>query len=153
MRYKHSDFLLTLSILLLAACAQVPPASQQAYETMAGTDFEGVIVPADLGSDFGLSGDFWTPGEFDVLQMENWLEKYLADNGQPELAEKLENYNRQYIGLLKDGQKIIHANFFCDAGEVDWKSAPVLASEGNECYFQVDYDTQSGLFIQMQFKP
>lgn len=141
------------ALLWLAACSQPTPAPASVYEPMAGTDFEGVIVPAERGSDFGLEGEFWTPGEFDVLQMENWLEKYLADNGQPELAEKMEEYHRQYIGVIQDGRRLIHANFFCDPGEADWKSAPVLVSGGGACYFQVDYDTQSGLFERIVFNP
>ena len=64
--------------------------------------------------------------------------------------ERLDEYQRQYIGLERGGKEIIYGNFFCDNGGVDWRQKFLFMIDGGECYFQVEYDVESGLFIKLR---
>ncbi|MCI0520779.1 MAG: hypothetical protein L0Z70_11080 [Chloroflexi bacterium] len=140
---------LLFSAWMLAACRAPEAAPPPAYEPISGQDFDGVIVPAERGADFALEGEFWTPSEFDVLALEAWLEKYLADNGQEPLALKLEEYQRQYVGVQRGEERLVLAIYFCDAGGVDWRSQPVSAPPGEDCAFQIEYNVDTGLFANL----
>jgi hypothetical protein len=143
---------LLIALWLLASCS--PPASTPypQYEPISGADFDGVIVPAERAADFGLKGEFWTPSEFDVLEMEAWLEKFLADNGQEDLALKLEQYQRQYLGVQREEERLVLARYFCDPGGVDWRSQPVGAPRGEDCAFQIEYNVATGLFANLKIQ-
>ena len=100
------------------------------------------------------SDNFWTPSVEDVLKLEENVAEYLSQNSyaffyQPPVWERLDEYQRQYIGLERSGEKIIYGNFLCDNGDEGWRQEFVFAIDGGECYFQVEYDVKSGLFIKL----
>ena len=97
---------------------------------------------------------FWTPSVDDVLKLEEGIAEYLSHNptqfyDQAPVWERLDEYQRQYIGLERDGGKIIYGNFFCDNLGKDWRQELVAVLDGGECYFQVEYDVGSGMFIKL----
>ncbi len=122
-------------------------------------DQNWVIIDKENAEEMGASGlvksdDFWTPSVDDVLQIEKNVAEYLSQNSyafhyQPPVWERLDEYQRQYIGLERSGEELIYGNFFCDSGDVGWRQEFVFAIDGGECYFQVEYDVESGLFINL----
>ena len=44
----------------------------------------------------------------------------------------------------------MYGNFFCEDGNNDWRKEFVFAIDGGECYFQVEYDLERGLFINLR---
>jgi hypothetical protein len=80
-----------------------------------------VVFPAEQAREQGIgewfvqngqTAEYWTPSESDVLVLENGLAPYLehinSDRFNREEApvwERLDEYNRQYIGILLDGKR------------------------------------------------
>ena len=125
-----------------------------------------VVFPAEqakaqrLGDWLAINGqtaEYWTPSEDDVLALENGLGSYLEQtnserfNQQPfPIWERLDEYNRQYIGILLDGKKVIYANYFCDSIQTDWRKDFVFVMDGGDCFFQFKYDVDSAEFFDLQ---
>jgi len=98
--------------------------------------------------------DYWTPSADDILKLEEKIAEYLSQNSnllyrQPPVWERLDEYQRQYIGLELGGKQIIFGNFFCTSGRVNWREELVFMLDGGDCYFQVEYDVESGSFIML----
>ena len=99
--------------------------------------------------------EYWTPTESDIRALENGLSTYLENNPDrfnehTPVWERLDEYNRQYIGIILDGKKIIYANYFCDSSGMDWRKDFVFVLDGGDCYFQFKYDPNSGEFFDLQ---
>lgn len=104
-----------------------------------GADFEG----------------YWTPQTADIFRLEEHIGEYLKENStmfhdQPPVWERLDSYERQYIGLRIAGEQIIYGNFFCDNMGEDWLQEPVIVMDGGECFFQFKYAVGSESFIDLQ---
>lgn len=99
---------------------------------------------------------YWTPVEENILALEDALGAYLQDNpdrfrnSETPVWERLNEYNRQYIGIILDGKQIIYANYFCDSVESDWKKDFVFVMDGGECFFQFKYEVESAEFFDLQ---
>jgi hypothetical protein len=105
----------------------------------------------------GQTAEYWTPTEENILALEDGLGSYLQqansdrfDGQKAPIWERLDEYNRQYIGLTLDGIRIIYANYFCDGVETDWKNDFVFVLDGGDCYFQFKYDPDSAEFFDLQ---
>lgn len=127
------------------------PEENQNWVILPGVSAEEVEMATWL---FG-SDDFWTPSEDDISAIEEKITDYLKENAeqfywQPPVWQQLEAYQRQYIGLVRDGRQIILGNYFCDSGSKNWRRDLVFAIDGGECYFQVEYDVEVGIFIMLQ---
>ena len=116
---------------------------------------KGVVVPKEYfqGKDPN-SGNYWTITDFDFENLENRLEKYLRDEanlqGNTNLPDKFRKYNRQYVGKIEEGKKIIFINFFCGHHDFDyWKLDLVIVLDGGDCFFSIEYDIQTKKFSQL----
>ena len=101
------------------------------------------------------SESYWTPSADEISEIEDEIAGYLDQNSkefywEPPVWERLDEYQRQYIGLMRGGKRIIYGNYFCDSGKQNWRQDFVFAIDGGECYFQVEYDVESGLFIKLR---
>jgi hypothetical protein len=99
---------------------------------------------------------YWTPSEEDVQALESELGTYLQEHadsfsglGTP-IWERLDEYNRQYIGITLDGKQIIYANYFCDSVDLDWRKEFVFVMDGGDCFFQFKYDVDSATLFDLQ---
>ena len=100
------------------------------------------------------SDGFWTPSVDDTVKFEEKIAEYLSQNpsqfySQPPVWERLDEYQRQYIGLERGGRQIIYGNYFCNSGRVDWLQELVIVEDGGDCFFQVEYDVESEVFIKL----
>ena len=101
------------------------------------------------------SDSLWTPSDDDILKLEEKIAGYLSQNSnafyrQPPVWERLDEYQRQYIGLEREDRQIIYGNYFCDSGRVNWREKLVIVEDGGDCFFQVEYDVESEVFIKLQ---
>jgi len=124
------------------------------------TDQNWVIITKKHAEETGVSSwlvesdGFWTPSVDDILKLEGKIAGYLSQNSsyfyhQPPVWERLDEYQRQYVGLEREGRLIIYGNYFCNSGGVDWQQKLVVVIDGGECFFQVEYDVESGFFIKL----
>lgn len=144
-----------LLLISLVSCSD-PPLESPTLEV----DQNWVIVTREQAEGMGVaswlvgSGNFWTPSVDDILKLEEKIAEYLSQNSnqfyrQPTVWERLDEYQRQFIGLERGGRQIIYGNFFCNNIGMDWRKILVIVDDGGDCYFQVEYDVESGLFIKL----
>lgn len=123
-------------------------------------DQNWVIITQEQAEEMGLgswlveSAGFWTPSESDILILEESIAVYLSENsflffGEPPEGEQLAAYQRQFIGIEHDGSRIIYGNYFCRNMGIDWRDVIVSVEDGGDCYFQVKYDVDSGMFTML----
>lgn len=98
--------------------------------------------------------EYWTPAEADIRAVENGVGAFLQKNESAfytdtPVWERLDDYNRQYIGIVADGKQIIYANYFCAFSE-NWKQEFVFVADGGACYFQFQYDVERDEFMNLQ---
>lgn len=132
---------------------------QDSYQKIKQGKVEGAIVPRERAAEFvkALTGserkDYWTPAKEDVLKLEEKIEFHLrkaGDKRSPALWIKLAEYKRQYAGIVENGRRKIFANFFCNGAKItDWKTRPVAAEDGGDCFFQIKYDVDAGTFSDL----
>jgi hypothetical protein len=160
MPIKRSPVLILLSITLQLFLACSPTA-----QTAPGLQGEPwVIFPPDQAREQGIGDwlvakgqvtEYWTPSENDILALESGLSSYLQNNPDrfyenTPVWERLDEYNRQYIGIVLDQKRIIYANYFCDPIETEWRKDFVFVLDGGDCFFQFKCDVDSGEFFDLQ---
>jgi len=153
------------SFILLSLLFQFSAACSFSEESPQGEKW--VVFTKSQAEDFGIPGwflssdqtndvEYWTPTGKDVLALENGLAPYLQENSKRFYSEgipvwdRLDDYNRQYIGIIIDGRQSMYANYFCDDGGPDWRTRFVIVMDGGDCFFQFKYDTASGEFFDLQ---
>jgi len=112
-------------------------------------------VETGIASWLAESGNFWTPSVDDILKLEEKIAEYLSQNSnqfyrQPTVWERLDEFQRQYLGLEGEGRQIIYGNYFCDNMGHNWRQELEIVEDDGECFFQVEYDVESALFIKLR---
>jgi hypothetical protein len=153
---------MVIVFLMGVGCLHLAPTLAKAvdnFEVVKTPEFEGVIIPRERTKDFMKAfsnieeKESWTPSKAEVLKLEEGIESYLkkaAAKKSPKLWSKLAPYKRQYVGLMRNNRRVIFANFFCNAFDVDWKNTAVAVLDGGDCFFTVVYDVERGSFDQLQ---
>lgn len=99
--------------------------------------------------------EYWTPTEADIRALEDDLPSFLQSNSdqffvtQSPPWERLSEYQRQYIGLMINGEQVIYANYFCRSFNENWNKEFVFVLDGGACYFQFKNNPQSGEFFDL----
>ena len=99
---------------------------------------------------------YWTPTLHDVTELEGALLSYLEATNPPQFSDnppiwqRLDEYDRQYAGLIVDDQEIIYGNFLCADFEDDaLRGSMMLVMDGGECFFSVIYDVDSKEILRL----
>lgn len=102
-----------------------------------------------------LSDGAFTPDESTIAALEKELPNFLAQNQnkfsaqQPPIVERLAQYKFQYWGEIQNGKRVIVVNAFC-ANFRNWKTERVFVLDGGDCFFNLQYDVDSGTFLNLQ---
>lgn len=123
-------------------------------------DQDWVIITKEQAEEVGLgswlveSDGFWTPSENDILILEEKIAEYLSQNStlfnrQQPVWERLAEYQSQFIGLKRNGSHIIYGNYFCNNLGINWSQELVIVDDGGDCYFQVEYNVERGMFTML----
>ncbi len=127
------------AIFLIAACQSAAPTQ------IINSRPNGVI----------LKDGAWTPNAEMVTTLETRLPAYLAQQQtkfsarQAPIVERLAQYKFQYWGEMENGKRVITINAFCAAFD-DWKTQRVFVLDGGDCFFNLQYDVDSGTFFDLQ---
>ena len=135
-------------VFSLAGCTT--PASTDTWAVIPQRRAEEMGLGTWLSSGAEIEG-YWTPTEQDVLLLEENLPSFLQENStsfrrEPPVWEQLDNFKRQYAGLVMNGSKIIYGNFFCSEPSPDWKTEWMFVMDGGDCFFQLQFDVANGTF-------
>jgi hypothetical protein len=95
----------------------------------------------------------WTPTADDIKSMESRfaLRARLIAKHKLEQMQPPKTYNRQYLGIVVGGRKLIYINAFCDDElPADWRDKLVNYCDGGWCFWGVVYDTVSHSFSHLE---
>ncbi len=130
------------------------PTGAAPYIDVNGAGYQGVIVPADRGAEFGIfkATGYWTATENDVAAFEAAFPGWIAQQtewGAPEVTAKLPEYIRQYVGFSRGDTTLLYVNAFCELDFIDWHKEPVSVDDGGPCFFRVVFDPADGTFLEL----
>jgi hypothetical protein len=143
-------------ILFLTACTPQPARNTEGKNWVA---FSADKAQADQMLAWLFPGDaeYWSPTKADIHTLEGRLPAYLQENKSAfymtdaAIWEQLDGYNRQYVGIVLDGKKVIYASYLCQNGaDTEWKEQFIFVADGGACYFQFKFDTSTGEFFDLQ---
>ena len=152
-----SYIVLFLIILASASCAMFKPSlSPRGPVDPTGElplvetpEFVGVIIPAQRARTLSLwtrrqFSDFWTPSTVDIILAEKFIRMYMSDK-MPDNYARINEYKRQYFGIIVNGQKRIYCHFiFPDEHLAKWRKEPVyIADATGKEFFPIEYDITS----------
>lgn len=111
--------------------------------------------------------DYWTPHHGHIDALENRLQSYwdsIFGALSAEQGRKLENYVRQYAGIVQDGSHRIYVNAFSAPEaegarfrypyqwhDTDLSRVAVSACDGGYAFWGVIYDLKAGTFHGFEF--
>ncbi|HEU5090546.1 MAG TPA: hypothetical protein VFT99_23990 [Roseiflexaceae bacterium] len=131
----------------------VEQAAQQAMATYRLLDlptYQGVIVPENAARAADpQAAAYWTPSDDDIAEFEAGLAPFVraaAPHRSSDLWQRQATYKRQYAGIVREGKRLIYANFLCDDMQGRWKTTYVIVMDGGDCFFQATYDTATHQF-------
>jgi hypothetical protein len=158
-RIFAASLVVAVALAFAVVLTQAQAKADEPFEVVKTSEFEGVIISREKAVDFmkAFSGmtekETWTPDKNEIIKLEARIKAYLkkaAAKRSPNLWSKLATYKRQYVGIMRDGRKLIFSNFFCTAYDMDWKTKPVAIDDGGDCFFTVLYDSASASFSALQ---
>jgi len=142
------QLLAALVVLTLVGCAAPPRAGP-----VAGEGYRGFVLAPREGyrSEFDCDG-LWLPSAADITAAERGLASYVAGEA-PELARKLPSYYRQYLGVVRDGRRLIyinamHEDSLAEDPELDPTEAMIFVLDGGDWYFQIEYDVAARRYAE-----
>jgi hypothetical protein len=98
-------------------------------------------------------GSRWTPTRSQTSRaleaIYEFLNRKMEDgwkNRQREIIRKrISSYHVQFLGIVKQGRKIIHCNFFPEKDPDHDKTRYVFVLDGGASYWRIDYDPGKNL--------
>ena len=76
------------------------------------------------------------------------LRSYDAPNG--EQIEYPDRYFRQYVAVIRAGERLIYINALCDVRNIpQWRNQLVSVYDGGNCFWQAWYDPATGSFSEL----
>ena len=100
-----------------------------------------------------IDGD-WQPTKLQIENLEANLHHLsdLRSFGAPkgEKIERPEQYFRQYLAVVRDGQNLIYINSFCQTQYVsNWRNHIAIVMDGGNCFWQAWYDPATEKFLSL----
>jgi hypothetical protein len=122
---------------------------------------KSVLLPASAaatvhkirgGEGFAMIG--WVPAKEDIDSLETDLSEVAGLNAEGWSAsiriEHPEQYFRQYVGVVRSGQKLIYVNAFCETQlPLDWRDRLYVVDDGATCFWQALYDPSTRTFTHL----
>jgi hypothetical protein len=102
-----------------------------------------------------LSSGRWKPSAEEAQKalaaIQKFLEKPSSTNDWTKreiekIQEHAKEYRVQFVGIVRDGKRLIWCNFFPAAGAfgADWKREEVRVMDGGFWFWQIEYDPNTG---------
>jgi hypothetical protein len=156
--FNNRKLFLVLILFLTASTSQSQPATNAEGENWVA--FSADKAQADQMLDWLFPADavpeYWSPTEADIHTLESGLPAYLQENKSAfymtdaPIWEQLGEYNRQYVGIILEGRKVIYASYLCQNGtDTKWKEQFIFVADGGVCYFKFKFDTSTREFFDL----
>jgi hypothetical protein len=129
----------------------------------------GLLADCSQGEPKGI--EYWAPTREDLDALERGLQPVLQEairraspgDGAP---LKAEDYYRQYVGIIRNGKRLIHVSGFhrdyarsvagihsqgASGDTLRWRTVPISACDGGTMFFSVEYDPRKHSFTRVRF--
>jgi hypothetical protein len=143
-----------LFVVCYALCAAAPAAAEQLAALLPGALAPGVVQQCSRAVP-RISGT-WQPSERQIRQLEADLQSLegrkpeACCNAGANLKDPL-HYYRQYVGVVRDGRRLIYVNAFREPAPPGWRATPVVVCDGGDGYWGALYDPALRIFSQLAF--
>jgi hypothetical protein len=138
-------------IAKLPAQGSVPSNAMRASDGQPLTRF--VILPAGAGMRIA-NGGTWRPTKADIDGLEANLKQVSSLKAETSVHTAIdhpEQYFRQYLPIIREGEKLIYINAFCDQfPESRWRQRLVVIFDGGSCFWQALYDPIASKFSHLR---
>jgi hypothetical protein len=141
-------------VLWCLLCGSVPAATE-GLATLLASELAPTVVQQCSRAVPRISGT-WQPTEPQIRQLEadfRSLEGRKSEaccNPGVNLKDP-EHYYRQYVGVVRDGRRLIYINAFREPAPPDWRTMPVVVCDGGDGHWGVLYDPALRSFSQLAF--
>ena len=147
-----------LLALLIAACgpagASLPADAVILPGSMAGTMLSQCSRATPAPGD-----GTWMPGEREIAALEAALPAALRGQrheGNERWSNAPRGWQRQYVGILRNGRRLIYGNYFPRGAMGDsmgdrWRHEAIMVCDGGPEFFGVEYDVEAGSFTHFGF--
>jgi len=113
-----------------------------------------VVLPGTAAVEIPSAGA-WQPSQTDIDGLETNLPRIsgLKASGWPSTIhiDHPEQYFRQYVPIIRAGEKVIYINAFCDPQPLSyWRDRLVVVYDGATCYWQALYDPTTKKFSELR---
>ena len=143
-----------LSGVLISSCAPAPQASElvPSYITVLPVKAGAEVLNQCSRSTIQNPDSFWVPTSDEVNAIEQELPQYLSRSGGRQPSSPLDEYFRQYIGVVAQKQRLVYINFFrrSDSDE-SWQTEPVIVCDGGDSYWGIVYNVDQKTFERPEF--
>ena len=130
------------------------------FKRVQGERFEGVIAPPSVAADVWEAEEGrkpeggWEADEDTIQKLEAALPDYLSAHDDPRIAAlpaKLDEYKRQYMGVVEEGRRLVELRALCqlylDENDVDLMVEVLQVMDGGDCFFEVLFDADREQFL------
>jgi hypothetical protein len=96
---------------------------------------------------------FWTPSAAQIEAVEQRLPELLGKSGHDIVVSR---FNRQYIGFVRHGKKLIYLSAFPAfdierRDQTDWRKEAWIVCDGGDDYWGVEFDPATQRFHDLDF--
>jgi hypothetical protein len=103
-------------------------------------------------------GKYWLPTASDITELESGLTTRLElrdSRGQP-VPPKFQQFQRQYIGFVRNGERLIYGNFSSIYDDKPWHQwsfleRPTIVCDGGRHFWGIIYNAKTREFEEPQF--
>jgi hypothetical protein len=150
-----------LGAAMLARHRPAPAVVVQALDPNFRVVFSEKTTQSLFGQDHSIEAA-WMPDQSQITQLERgfpeafakavksltWVDAKTKDR----LVRNMRAVARQYSGVVIHGRKLIHVNAFPASFETfDWRSKPLMVSDGGPQFFRFTFDPQTGEYLNFAF--
>jgi len=159
-RFGRAQAALVVVLGMPGLCLSRGVASQQSRPHAATpANSHTVVLPfSEVKFLFPKGTQSWTPKPGDIAQLEADLRKLVMDTPDARLPgsapERIQDYYRQYIGVIQDGKKQIYVNAFRRSTESEfgyWRQRIVLVHDGGRSFCNFSYEVKERRFGPVHF--
>jgi len=160
------------SILMIAGLGRSSPAEGMDIPIpKPGAPPQGVVLTGEsavaLATEFFYNpaprlGEIWQPSASDVARLEKLLPGFMrSQKALPRDYQPLHEYFRQYVGVVRNGKKLIGVSFVHSSiletleriqGKTwDFRKTPLAVSDGGAYVFHLQFEPATGSFSDLRF--
>ena len=153
---QRIDLIAIFLVAGLAAAIAAPVWDAKGGVVFPAEKAKTLLVQCSRGAPQGVTG-FWLPRSAQIAQLEKLLPGLLEKNLSGQRHPPVQNYMRQYAGIITQNRHLIYVNGFGSYSHDPydrsgkWRTEAQVVCDGGNNFFGVEYDPQTKAFEGLGF--